>query len=122
MREDSVAKNVVLTLLTCGLWSLVWQKRQIESVNDLLGREEFSFWKWLVLSLITCGIYHIYHEYLMGRAIVQAQKRHGAEIVSESLPATSLFLALLSGGIITDAIQQKEINELIKHVQKKRWR
>ena len=118
LEPSNVAKDVILTLLTCGVWDIVWQYRQMRVVNILLGYEEFHFWKWLIFTLLTCGLYHIYHEYLMGRAIVRVQHKYGLP-ASESLPAISLILALISLGIITDAIQQKEINMIIEALKKR---
>ena len=115
---SSVAKDVVLSLVTCGLWDIFWQYKQIQTVNLLAGEEVFSFWKWAVLSLITCGLYHFYHEYLMGRAIVQIQHRYELP-PSESLPAVSIILAVISLGIITDALQQKELNFIIEELRRR---
>ncbi len=118
LEPSSIAKDVILTLLTCGIWDLVWQYRQMRTVNLLLGYEEFHFGKWLIFSILTCGLYHLYHEYLMGRAIVRVQHKYGLP-TSESLPAISLILALISLGIITDAIQQKEINMIIEALRER---
>ena len=117
---SSVAKEVVLTLVTCGLWDVIWQYKQMKVVNTLLGEEEFSFVKWLLFTLLTCGLYHLYHEYLMGRAIVRVQHLYGLP-PSESLPAISIIMTLISLGIITDAIQQKEINLILEELQKRRF-
>ncbi len=118
LEPSGVAKDVILTLLTCGIWDLVWQYRQMRTVNILLGYEEFHFGKWLVFTLLTCGLYNLYHEYLMGRAIVRIQHKYGLP-PSESLPAISLVLTLVSLGIITDAIQQKELNMIINELKKR---
>ncbi len=118
LEPQSVAKNVILSLLTCGIWDLIWQYRQMRTVNLLLGYDEFHFGKWLVFTILTCGLYHLYHEYLMGRAIVRIQHKYALP-PSESLPAVSLFLALISLGIITDAIQQKELNLIIEELKRR---
>ena len=116
VEPSSVAKDVILSLLTCGIWDVIWQYRQMRTVNLLLGYEEFHFVKWLIFTILTCGLYHLYHEYLMGRAIVRIQHKYGLP-PSESLPAISLVLALVSLGIITDAIQQKELNLIIEELK-----
>ncbi len=118
---SSVAREVVLSLVTCGLWDIIWQYKQMKVVNLLLGEEEFSFGKWLVFTILTCGLYHLYHEYLMGRAIVRVQHLYGLP-PSESLPAISIVMALISLGIITDAIQQKEINLILQELRQRRGR
>ena len=37
----SIPLFIVLTLLTCGLFDIYWNYRQMEACNDLLGRDEF---------------------------------------------------------------------------------
>ena len=55
--------DILLTLLTGGLWNLWVQYRQMKNVNTILKRDSFSpFWT-LVFSLLTFGIYFFYHEY-----------------------------------------------------------
>ena len=115
---SNIAKDVILSLLTCGLWDIFWQYKQMQTVNILLGEDEFSFAKWFVFTLLTCGLYHFYHEYLMGRAIVKIQHRYGLP-PSESLPAVSIILALISLGIITDALQQKELNYILEELRRR---
>ncbi|MBX6423326.1 DUF4234 domain-containing protein [Thermosulfurimonas sp. F29] len=118
MRPESIAKHVVLTFLTCGLWDLYWQYLQMRTMNVLLGRKEFSFGRWLLFTVLTCGLYNLYHEYVMGKRIVEVRRRFDLE-PSESLPALSLILALISLGILTDALQQHEINEILSAVEGK---
>jgi hypothetical protein len=59
----------------------------------------------------------LYHEYLMGRAIVKIQHKYHLP-PSESLPAVSIVLALISLGIITDALQQKELSYIIEELRR----
>ncbi len=108
-----IAKAVILTIVTCGIYNLVWQYKQMETVNLLLGRDQFSFWKWFFLTLLTCGLYHLYHEYVFGRAISEAQKIHGVEVPGENIATISLVLAILGLSFISDAIQQREINNAL---------
>ena len=116
LEPANIVKEVIFTILTCGLWDIVWQYKQIRMVNTLLGERRFNFVSWLLLTLVTCGVYHLYHEYLMGRAIVELQRKYGLD-PSEGLPALSIILALLSFGIITDAIQQKELNLIVEKLR-----
>jgi hypothetical protein len=66
---------------------------------------------WFLLTLVTCGLYHIYHEYVMGQSITQVQRRFEKE-VSDNLSLISLLLSIFGLTIVTDAIQQHEINAL----------
>lgn len=110
--KSNIAWDVVLSILTCGIYNLFWQYRQIRAINTLLGEERLSFTRWLILSVLTCGIYHIYYEYIVGREIEALQERF-AVTRSSSLPATSVILAVVGLSIVADAIQQREINTLV---------
>jgi len=114
--RKSIAKGVVLTLLTCGIYNLFWQYHQIKTINFFLGREELSFWRWFFFTLLTCGLYHIYHEYLMAKYIVEIQHRVGKPVPSSHLPVLALILSLAGLPLIADAIEQKELNEIVDHV------
>ena len=107
----SIVKAVILTVVTCGIYNIFWTYKQMNVVNGLLGRNQFSFGRWLLLTLITCGIYHIYYEYIMATALIEAQKKYGTTVV-ESLPTTSIILSFFGLVIMVDAIQQHEINKI----------
>lgn len=106
---SSVATDVLLTIVTCGIYNLFWQARQFRVLNAFLGRQEFRFWVWLFLTLITCGIYHIYTEYVMAKSVLAVQRRLGKP-TSDNLPLISLLVSLCGLMLVADAIQQSEIN------------
>jgi hypothetical protein len=110
--KSTVAIDIILVLITCGIYDLFWQYRQIRFVNLVSGEVKFSFLKWLLFTILTCGLYNFYHEYVMGREIVLLQGKCGAS-QNEDLPLISIILCAVSLGIITDAIQQREINRLV---------
>ncbi|MBX6423748.1 DUF4234 domain-containing protein [Thermosulfurimonas sp. F29] len=114
-RRD-VAAAVVLTLLTCGIYYPFWQKHQINTVNFFLGKKKLSFWRWVLFTFLTCGLYHVYHEYLMAKYIVEIQYQIGKPVPSSHLPVLALILSLAGLPLIVDAIEQKELNEIIDHV------
>ena len=106
---SNVAIDVLLSIVTCGIYNLFWQARQFRVLNAFLGREQFRFWTWLLLTLVTCGIYHIYNEYLMGRSITTIQRRIGKP-PADNLSLISLLLSIFGLTVVADAIQQSEIN------------
>ncbi|MBU1598590.1 DUF4234 domain-containing protein [bacterium] len=110
---SSIAKDIILTVLTCGICGIFWQFRQIRAMNYLLGKEKYSPKKWLLLAIITCGIYHFFHEYMMAQSINEVQLQIGKP-VSQNLPVLSVILTFFGGGIVTDAIQQLEINKFFE--------
>ena len=105
----SIAIGILLSLVTCGLYGLYWQYKQMAVLNAWLEREDFSFLLWLFLSLITCGIFAIYYEYKMAKGINEIQEgRHFR--VNSDLAIICLLLSIFALGLVSLAIQQGEIN------------
>lgn len=109
-RRD-VAAGIFFTVITCGIYNIFWNYRQMKALNALLGREEFIFGKWALFSLLTCGLYHIYVEYRMG-AELQQWLVQNSRAVTSNLAIIGLVLSLLGLTVITDAVYQHEINKL----------
>ncbi len=105
---------LILTILTCGIFNLYWNYRQMEACNALLNRREFSFWIWLLLSILTCGIYHIFYQYKMGAAIVEIQHLMNRDLFDKH-PLISVFVTIIGLSVVVDCIHQHEINK-INHV------
>jgi hypothetical protein len=106
----SIAVDIILTLVTCGLYGLYWQYKQMETLNAWLGREDFSFGLWLLLSLVTCGIFAVYYEYKMAKGINEIQEDNNLR-VNRDLALICILLAIFGLGIVSLAIQQSEINK-----------
>ena len=100
---------VILTIVTCGIYGLFWQYKQMEVLNAWLGREEYNFWTYILLSILTCGIFAVYYEYKMAKGINEVQHRNGF-MVNNDLALICLVLAVLGLGIVSLAIQQADIN------------
>lgn len=109
--EHGVAAGIVLSLITCGLYNIYWNYRQFQSMNLLLGHEEFNFALWLVLSILTCGIFHIYYEYKMGSALQSWMRENGWD-VSPNLGIMGLALSCFGLTVVADAVYQHELNRL----------
>jgi hypothetical protein len=101
----NIAVAVVLSLVTCGIYNVYWQYKQIETLNEMLSEDKYAFVPWLLFTLITCGLYHIYHEYRMSEDIARVTERKGG---NDGLIA--VVLAIFGLSIVVDAIQQSQIN------------
>jgi hypothetical protein len=108
----SIPTYLILTIVTCGLWNLIWNYKQQAACNELLGREEFKFATWLILSIVTCGLYFIYYQYKMGEVITEIQEAKGLR-VNTNLPMVSLVLSLVGLSIVADVVHQSEINKIV---------
>ena len=111
--EVEIVLGIILSFITCGLYNIYWNYKQIEAMNILLGREEYNFLHWLLLSFITCGIFHLYYEYKMGSDLYLYMKEHGLE-VNPNLPLVALLLSCFGLSIIADAVMQQELNRLVR--------
>ena len=105
----SVGTSVILTIITCGIYGLVWQYKQMKVLNSWLNRKEYSFGKWLLLGIITCGIYGVYNEYKMARGIIEVQQQN--KLLVNNVATICLIMTLIGLGIVSMAIQQSEINK-----------
>ena len=101
--------GIVLTIITCGIYGLFWQYKQINVLNAWLGRSEFDFVTWLVLSIVTCGIFAVYYEYKMAKGINEVQEHNGLRVHDE-LALICLLLTVFGFGLVSIAIQQADIN------------
>ncbi|MBL8000207.1 MAG: DUF4234 domain-containing protein, partial [Candidatus Kapabacteria bacterium] len=87
-REEAVqgiVSAILLSIVTCGIYSLFWRAKQFRVINAWLGREEHSFLKYFLLTIVTCGIYGIYYEYKYAVTMVETQRMHNKE-TNDSLP------------------------------------
>ena len=104
----SIALDLILTILLCGLWNLIVQHKQIETLNYLLKEERYSFWKVYLLSLLTCGIYFIFHEYKKAEEIAKITAKD-----SDSDPLLAVVLSIFGLSIVFDAIAQSKLNAIL---------
>ena len=104
---------LILTILTCGIFNLYWNYRQMEACNAFLNRREFTFWIWLLLTILTCGIYHIFYQYKMGTAIVEIQHLLNRDLF-DKLPILSVLVTIIGFSIVVDCIHQHELNKLVE--------
>lgn len=105
----NIALDIVLTLLTCGIYGLFWVARIFRVLNAFLGREKYSFWPWFFLTIITCGIYGLYTLYTVCVDIDAVRVEQG-KAANPSFAVLNLILAVVGLSIVSQAIVQAEIN------------
>ncbi|HWT73198.1 MAG TPA: DUF4234 domain-containing protein [Mobilitalea sp.] len=100
---------IILSIITCGIYSLYWFVVLTDDTNALVGEPDTSGIASLLLTIITCGIYGFYWAYRNGEKIDRIKRMR-------NIPASNggiLFLILyFFGGIITYALIQNELNNL----------
>ncbi len=103
--SSSIAKDIILTLITFGIYYFFIQYRQINALNYMLKTERYSFLWWLILTTVTFGLYHLYHEYRMSQDLVTLIPG-----LPEYEGLISLLLLVFGLVPVVDAIQQSHIN------------
>ena len=71
LSRRSIILDIILTLVTFGIWNLIVQIRQIIDVNSFLAGDDKvrSAAMTFFLSIITLGLYFVYHEYVLTKKL-----------------------------------------------------
>jgi hypothetical protein len=67
----SVFMVMILNLVTCGIYGMIWFFKMSGEINAFLGVERISPIKVWLLSSVTCGIYGLYFMFVDGKEIVK---------------------------------------------------
>ena len=109
VKERNLVLAIVLSLVTCGIYSIYWFVCLTKDMNRLSCNEnDTSGGVAFLLTLITCGIYGYYWAYRMG------EKRDSLSEGSNSSGVLYLILMLFGFGIVVYALAQHAINQRLK--------
>ena len=110
IQRKSVGLCIVLSIVTCGIYSLYWLYCMAEDVNLVTARPSApSGGLVLVLTIVTCNIYGLYWIYRAGDDLDRQRVNQGQ--MPGHLGILYLLLAVLGFSIISFALLQSEINE-----------
>ena len=108
-KERSIVLCIILSIITCGIYSLYWLVVMNNDLNDLVGdREAPSGGIVLLLTLVTCNIYSIYWFYRAGEKV---------DCIKRQPPMFNilfLILSLFGFGIVNYILIQDTINKRIQ--------
>lgn len=109
--KRNIALYVVLSLITCGIFPLVWLYTLTEDTNKLTGdATATSGGMVLLFSIITCSIYEYFWLYRQGEIIDHLKAAAGKS--SSNTGVIYLILGLVGLGIVSYALMQNELNNL----------
>jgi hypothetical protein len=94
MEKREPVKVLLLTMVTCGIYGIIWLSWVCDELNQGLGREEFNFAKELGLSIVTCGAWAMYFQWRLCEATVELERQYGAK---PDFDAPILFVTTLFG-------------------------
>ncbi len=109
IERKSILFDILLTIITGGLWNLWVQYRQIRDSNAILPPEkQKSFILLLLFSVLTFGLYFVWHEFKLTKDL--HIKVYGSDRLEiEILCGIASFFGLW---FIVDSYQQSLMNEI----------
>ena len=110
IKEKNIVLNVVLSLVTCGIYGIVWFITITDDVSIVNDDKELSGGKAFLFTIITCGIYSIYWSYKMGKEMYEARTKRDMHASDNSV--LYLVLAIFGLGIVNYCLIQNDLNEI----------
>lgn len=112
IENRDLAIQLILSFITCGIYSLYWMVTITDDVNKLLDEKNDSGIINLLLSIITCGIYLIYWNYDIGKKLKKIGDKYNLEIEDNS--TIYMILSILKLDIISYTLIQSDLNKVEK--------
>lgn len=115
MTKKNIALALVLSFITLGIYAIYWIYTITEDAHIAAGqRTTSSGGKVILFHILTCGLYSFYWLYKIGEAIVIAKERRFM-MTDRNLPIIYLALALFGFGVVSYALMQNALNEIVDH-------
>lgn len=116
VKEKSIGLCVVLSLVTCGIYSIYWLYTIAHDLNDLCEsqKQEKGAEPGLVvvLSIVTCGIYLLYYLWKAGKMVSSLTRSNGHHPSDDSI--VLMVLSILQLSLVSYCILQSHINGFAK--------
>ena len=109
INKRDIATQIILTVITCGLYSLYWIATLTDDVNSLNDDYSTSGITVVLLSILTCGLYLIYWNYDMGRKLYNLGQSYSKDINDNSI--IYMVLSIIKADLISLILMQSDLNE-----------
>lgn len=108
IKERSIVTSIILSLVTCGIYSIYWFIVLTNEINKASGREnDTSGGIAFLLTLVTCGIYGYFWAYKLGeKRDIIANEKGNSNILY-------LILTFFGLGIVVYGLAQDALNKSI---------
>ena len=102
---------IILSIVTCGIYGLIWMVNLVDDVNTLAQDEHSnqSGITVLLLTIVTCGIYGMIWFYQAGKRMEEVGKKYGVSIADNSI--IYLVLLFFGLGIVDYYLLQTDLNK-----------
>ena len=108
VQKRDIAVCIILTIITCGIYGLVWFCNITNDVAYVSDEHDMNGGTSLLLTIVTCGIYAIYWNYMMGKKLYRAKLKTSERADDNSI--LYLILSIFGLGIISYCLIQNELN------------
>lgn len=100
---------IVLSIITCGIYGLVWFVLMTNDSNNLADEKTASGGLALLYTILTCGIYFFYWNYKMGKKMHESGLKYNKNIDDNSV--LYLVLSLFGFSIVNYCLIQNDLNK-----------
>lgn len=109
IKPRGIAMAIILTIVTCGIYSIFWMIKLNDEVNELSGEPNATSGGMVFLfTLLTCGIYTFYWMYKMGERVDRIKRMQGNSGI------LFLILAIFGLGLISYCLMQDAVNKAVQ--------
>ena len=110
LQRRSIPLCIVLSIITCGIYSLYWFVKVTDELNQVSGdRSAATGGMSLLFTIITCGIYGLYWAWKCGERVNALRAGRGTP--DGFLHIVFLVLNLFELNIVNLALIQDELNQ-----------
>ena len=111
MTERSALTIFLLSLVTCGIYFIVWNFQTTDELRQATGDDGLNPGLDIALTLLTCGIWQIYAHYRNAQKVYQLGQRLGIGRSDQSVAV--LLLGIFGLGLVNLFILQGEYNAVV---------
>lgn len=116
IQQRSFLTFILLTILTCGIYSLIFFYKYTEDINTICrgdGHESPNYILVMLLSIVTCGIYSYIWYYIQGNRLQAVAHRYGIEMQENG---TTVLLWMFLGSLLCGIGPYVSFYILIKNI------
>lgn len=110
LKKRGVLVSILLTIITCGIYSYFWIGSLSNDISDCLGEQRNGTMDGF-LTFITCGLYLFYWNYKNGKKIADIQDKVGIRPSDNSV--LYLIICFIGLTLVPVWIMQSNMNEII---------
>lgn len=111
IRKRDIAICIILSLVTCGIYGLIWFIGIINDLNETAQTpDDKSAGMIILFTIVTCGIYGWFWLYNAGQKVDQIRQLNGD--ISQNSSLLYLILAIFGLSIVDYCLIQSELNKV----------